>query len=213
MNQDFIFNGIKVDLRHKEKLLVQDLLSAYPASVSREEIRVSVWDGRFVSDYTINQTINSIRRKLNDHDRSIIKTVPKFGYGIGNDYVKSFSWGHEVREKVEELEEVSVSVDRMNESIELYTVDTKKLSFPPHQKMSKMILIVIFCFLFGVCISEIFYRLTLPQNISFSEQVLHIEHDKILFSDQERMISCDIGRLINSAGEVTYSNDVRCHDA
>lgn len=212
-DQECIFNGIKIDFRYKEKQLVHDLLLAYPASVSREEIRVSVWDGRFVSDYTINQTINSIRRKLNDHERSIIKTVPKFGYRIGYDYVKYFSWGHEIRDKVEQLEVVSVNVDRINESSDLYVDNAKKVSFSPYQKKSKMISFLIFCFLSGLCMSEISYRLTLPQNIPFSGQVLHIEHDKILFSEQERIISCDIGRRINRAGKVTYSNDVRCHDA
>ncbi|NDJ59235.1 winged helix-turn-helix transcriptional regulator [Enterobacteriaceae bacterium 4M9] len=89
--KEVCFNGEQIALRAKEKRLLNVLITASPGCVSRQKIAEDIWDGRFVSDFTINQTINSLRRKINDNDRVLIKTKPKEGYVVDREVAALFT--------------------------------------------------------------------------------------------------------------------------
>lgn len=69
-------------LRNKEIELWHFLIEQSPAVSSRESLSSHIWGGRYVTDYAINQTINSLRRKIGDTTREIIITVPRKGYTV-----------------------------------------------------------------------------------------------------------------------------------
>ncbi|MCE3116622.1 winged helix-turn-helix domain-containing protein [Enterobacter sp. ASE] len=82
-SKELVLDGNAIVLRAKEKELLDALISATPEYVTREELCNRVWKGRYVSDFTINQTVNSLRKKLGDAEKTIILTVPRKGYAIG----------------------------------------------------------------------------------------------------------------------------------
>jgi len=77
-----IGNGEEVVLRPKERELWDFLVEQSPNIVSRKLLEAHIWAGRYVTDFTINQTINSLRRKIGDLSREIIITKPRKGYAI-----------------------------------------------------------------------------------------------------------------------------------
>ena len=62
--------------------LVQFLIENRDRVVSKDEIIEHVWDGRIVSDGTLNSRINSARRALGDDGKAqaVIKTFPRRGF-------------------------------------------------------------------------------------------------------------------------------------
>jgi len=77
-----IENDEEVILRPKERELWHYLIEQSPNIVSRKSLEIHIWEGRYVTDFTINQTINSLRRKIGDSSREIIITKPRQGYTI-----------------------------------------------------------------------------------------------------------------------------------
>lgn len=75
-------DGDEILLRAKEKSMFDVLINSSPEHMSREALCDEVWDGRYVSDFTINQTINSLRKKIGDSDKELIHTIPRKGYAV-----------------------------------------------------------------------------------------------------------------------------------
>ena len=73
----------RIKLRGKETELLHLLVQNYPNIVSRETLAEQVWNGTYVTDATINQTIKAIRDALDDGERAMIRTIPKKGYVLG----------------------------------------------------------------------------------------------------------------------------------
>ncbi|MEL4013200.1 winged helix-turn-helix domain-containing protein [Dryocola clanedunensis] len=76
-----------ISLRPKEQILWDILYENSPGIVTRKELCEIVWQGRYVSDFTINQTINALRKKLSDCERTLIVTMPKQGYALDRSLV------------------------------------------------------------------------------------------------------------------------------
>ncbi|MGY3570214.1 winged helix-turn-helix domain-containing protein [Vibrio paucivorans] len=74
----FFRTGREVTFRSKESKLLTLLCDRYPSPVSREAIKEVIWQGRYVSNESINQTIKNLRSKLSIDQG--IKTIPKLGY-------------------------------------------------------------------------------------------------------------------------------------
>ncbi|QDI31209.1 hypothetical protein FG170_00430 [Serratia marcescens] len=70
-------NNQQIILRNKELKLWHFLIEQSPNVSSRKDLGIHIWEGRYVTDFAINQTINSLRRKIGDASREIIITVPK----------------------------------------------------------------------------------------------------------------------------------------
>nr|WP_184280392.1 winged helix-turn-helix domain-containing protein [Serratia fonticola] len=88
-SKETLFRGNdEIPLRAKEKDLLSTLIRYAPNYVSREVLCNEVWEGRYVSDFTINQTVNLLRKKMGDTDKTCIVTVPRKGYAI-SDSVKT----------------------------------------------------------------------------------------------------------------------------
>ncbi|WP_073970410.1 winged helix-turn-helix domain-containing protein [Serratia ficaria] len=83
--------GIKdeddIELRWKEYQLLRLLCLKTPSIVTREDIVNIVWSGTYCNENTINQTIRTLRGKINDESRQIIITVPRVGYLINKNHV------------------------------------------------------------------------------------------------------------------------------
>ncbi|WP_158262699.1 transcriptional regulator [Photobacterium sanctipauli] len=75
-------NGAKNQLRVKEAELLKLLCQNYPHVTLRQDLAQTIWAGTYVSDFTINQTVNGLRSKLFDLGKSLIVTVPKRGYKL-----------------------------------------------------------------------------------------------------------------------------------
>lgn len=99
---DIIFNPLKrtlgkkggiIKIRNKESEVLSLLCSHYPDALSREDIEGTVWEGSYVTDNTLTQTISNLRHALDDKDHEIVTTIPKRGYciGIKPDYTANIS--------------------------------------------------------------------------------------------------------------------------
>lgn len=72
-----------VKIRNKESEVLSLLCSHYPVALSREDIEEKVWEGSYVTDNTLTQTISNLRNALDDKDHELVITIPKKGYCIG----------------------------------------------------------------------------------------------------------------------------------
>ena len=59
------------------------LIESYPEQVSRKVLSDSIWGATYVFDETINQTVKNLRIALEDKNKEIITTIPRFGYSFG----------------------------------------------------------------------------------------------------------------------------------
>ncbi|MGL4735119.1 MAG: winged helix-turn-helix domain-containing protein [Enterovibrio sp.] len=81
--REVIVKGIVKCIRYKESLVLKMLVESYPAQVSRKVLSDSVWGATYVFDETINQTVKNLRIALDDKNKEIITTIPRFGYSFG----------------------------------------------------------------------------------------------------------------------------------
>jgi len=77
-------SGRPVPLEPKAYELLSLLVERRPRVLSRAQIRDVVWPGVFISESTLNQTVNNIRRTLEDEARRprFIRTAHGFGYAF-----------------------------------------------------------------------------------------------------------------------------------
>ncbi|CNH51834.1 reguatory protein [Yersinia pekkanenii] len=75
--------GSMVKIRNKESELLFLLCHHYPSSLSREDLEKAVWEGSYVTDNTLTQTISNLRNALDDKKHELVTTIPKKGYCIG----------------------------------------------------------------------------------------------------------------------------------
>ncbi len=73
-------NGSAVGLR-RQSAEVFKYLAQHPDQVlSREDIQSKIWKHQSVTDDSLSQCVSEIRKAIDDHDRRILKTVPRRGY-------------------------------------------------------------------------------------------------------------------------------------
>ena len=93
---NFRFGDFSVDINRLELLQTDEVIPLQPQAFSllvflienadrvvpKDEIIETVWQGRIVSDGTLNARINALRRALNDDgvSQSVIKTFPRQGF-------------------------------------------------------------------------------------------------------------------------------------
>jgi DNA-binding winged helix-turn-helix (wHTH) protein len=77
-------SGRPVPLEPKAYELLSLLVERRPRALSRAQIRDVVWPGVFISESTLNQAVNSIRRALDDDARQprFLRTARGFGYAF-----------------------------------------------------------------------------------------------------------------------------------
>ncbi|WP_258179870.1 winged helix-turn-helix domain-containing protein, partial [Yersinia pseudotuberculosis] len=76
-------NGKITKIRNKESELLSLLCEYYPEPISREDIEKRLWEGSYVTDNTLTQTISNLRHALDDKKHELVVTIPKKGYRIG----------------------------------------------------------------------------------------------------------------------------------
>lgn len=69
-------------IRAKECELLRELVSMFPNVLSRENIVEHLYSNTYATDATINQLVKRLRVSIDDHDRSLILTIPKQGYQL-----------------------------------------------------------------------------------------------------------------------------------
>ena len=76
--------GRPVPLEPKAYELLSLLVERRPRALSRAQIRDVVWPGVFISESTLNQTVNKIRQTLDDDARRprFVRTAHGFGYAF-----------------------------------------------------------------------------------------------------------------------------------
>ena len=76
-------NDTVVTIEPKAMELLSLLAKANGELVTRQAIMEEVWQGRYVSDYAVNNIVSSLRKYLNkDDSNAYIKTRPKLGYQL-----------------------------------------------------------------------------------------------------------------------------------
>ena len=77
-------SGEPVPLEPKAYALLTLLVERRPRALSRAQIRDAVWPGIFVSESTVNQAMNNVRRALGDDARRplFVRTVHGFAYAF-----------------------------------------------------------------------------------------------------------------------------------
>lgn len=78
-------HGELVELEHKPFELLSFLLRRPGEVVTREEILAEIWPARVVTDAVVTNCVAKLRLAINDHEQSLIRTVPRFGYRLVGD--------------------------------------------------------------------------------------------------------------------------------
>ena len=81
--REIIVKDVHKRIRYKESLVLKMLIESYPEQVSRKVLSDSIWGATYVFDETINQTVKNLRIALEDKNKEIITTIPRFGYSFG----------------------------------------------------------------------------------------------------------------------------------
>lgn len=75
-------DGNPVELSPKAVLLLEALVEARPAPVSKEVLYDRLWPKTFVEAGNLHNLIAEIRRALDDHEHQIVRTVHGVGYSF-----------------------------------------------------------------------------------------------------------------------------------
>ena len=80
-------SGRPVSLEPKAYELLSLLVARRPRTLSRSQIRDVVWSNVFISESTLNQAVNTIRRALEEDARHprFIRTARGFGYAFSGE--------------------------------------------------------------------------------------------------------------------------------
>ena len=75
-------DGEPIEVEPQVFSLLACLIENADRVVSKDELIEMVWDGRIVSDGTLNTRINSVRRAVGDDGKAqaVIKTFPRRGF-------------------------------------------------------------------------------------------------------------------------------------
>ena len=73
-------NGEEIPLRPKSLDVLRYLVEHPGQVISRVRLLRAAWPGVVVSDDSVTQCLVEIRRALDDHDHTLIRTLPKRGY-------------------------------------------------------------------------------------------------------------------------------------
>jgi hypothetical protein len=74
-----------IHLTPKAFELLEILVEQRPRAMSREELQDRLWPDTYVVDANLPVLISEIRAALSDEDRSIIRTVQRFGYAFAGE--------------------------------------------------------------------------------------------------------------------------------
>src|SRR5262245_14750739 len=69
-----------IALRPKSFDVLRYLVENAGRLVSKDELANTIWADIFVEDDALTHCVSEVRKALGDHDRRIIKTVPRRGY-------------------------------------------------------------------------------------------------------------------------------------
>jgi DNA-binding winged helix-turn-helix (wHTH) protein len=78
--------GTRLELPPKAFLLLEALLEAHPAAVSKELLYERLWPGVFVETGNLHTLVSEIRSAIGDDRHEIIRTVHRFGYAFAADF-------------------------------------------------------------------------------------------------------------------------------
>lgn len=74
--------GLAKALPPKSFLLLEALVRAHPAAVSKTELYAQIWPGVFVEEGNLHNLIADVRQAIGDGERTIIRTVHRIGYAL-----------------------------------------------------------------------------------------------------------------------------------
>ncbi|WP_172976570.1 winged helix-turn-helix domain-containing tetratricopeptide repeat protein [Roseivivax sp. THAF40] len=86
-------SGDDVLLRSQSARVLRMLVTRLGRLSPRDTLIAEVWPNVSVTDDSLTQCILDIRRAIGDHDRSILKTVPKRGYVLHGEHLAASSFG------------------------------------------------------------------------------------------------------------------------
>jgi DNA-binding winged helix-turn-helix (wHTH) protein len=127
-------------LRWKEYQFLCLLIEKSPLILTRAEIVSGIWQGTYCSDATINQTIRSIRIKIEDEGHNIIKTIPRIGYKIDNAdifKIEKDSYYDEIDNELDDIDSVLEYKSDPDEGTDNDVVELQKKALQPNSCSKK----------------------------------------------------------------------------
>lgn len=86
--RELMQNEKAVHIPPKAFSLLELLAQKSPAALSKDQIHELLWPGEFVEDGSLHNLVSEIRRILGD-ERTLLRTVPRFGYALTLDRERS----------------------------------------------------------------------------------------------------------------------------
>ncbi len=219
-NKNVYFKGELIALRAKEKCLLEILIKTSPACVSRQKIAEEVWDGRFVSDFTINQTINSLRRKINDNDRLLIKTKPREGYVVDKDIAALFTFDSDIGPACEPENQASSEANTLiviaDHPVKNEMLNDHKKSIRARKKLSLRVFVLmsllLACSMAGVGVGVIREYAKDEINQFYLDGVKFTFHkERIDYQLNKKNVNCHLVRRTLDDGEIIVTNTTLCN--
>ncbi|TCC80859.1 hypothetical protein EY915_13335 [Citrobacter braakii] len=219
-NKNVYLKGEMIALRAKEKCLLEILLNTSPACISRQKIAEEVWNGRFVSDFTINQTINSLRRKIKDNDRQLIKTKPREGYVIDKDIAALFTFDSDIGPTCEPEDLASSEANALivitDHSVKHEMLNNHKKSIRAGKKLSLRVIVLmsllLACSMAGVGVGVIREYSKDEINQFYLDGVKFTFHkERIDYQLNKRNVNCHLVRRTLDDGEIVDTNTTLCN--
>lgn len=78
-------DGRVISLNPKAFDLLSALIDSWPSALSKETLYERLWPGVYVEMGNLHNLVSDIRLAVNDEDRTIIRTIHRFGYALGAD--------------------------------------------------------------------------------------------------------------------------------
>jgi DNA-binding winged helix-turn-helix (wHTH) protein len=75
-------DGVEVPLSPKAFALLEQLIAAAPAAISKETLYERLWPDTYVEQGNLHNLVSEIRAAIGDRKREVIRTVHRFGYAF-----------------------------------------------------------------------------------------------------------------------------------
>ena len=181
--------GSPMPLRLKEAELLALLCESYPEVVTRSMIISQLWSTTYATDVSINQLINSVRKKLDSEYKPIVKTIPKVGYKLQIEPIITNECTNKDNIEISPTPHIYESPTRLLACAE-NTEDSKRLFNRQFNALC--------CFVFlvgavsGKCLYDFPYnKLMYIDNIPFTFEPTKVDFDKVRSNDISGLLFVD----------------------
>lgn len=85
-------DGVPVAVQPKVLQLLILLVESYPAAVHKRRIYETLWPDVIVEEANVHNLVADLRNLLGDSERTVIRTIHRYGYALAADLERSSHW-------------------------------------------------------------------------------------------------------------------------